>query len=81
MKKWSGKRDSNPRPLPWQGNALPLSYSRARSTNVSIALTSTKFTGIQSLCQIKMCIFLITFQQVLLRHVIYRVVTCKIARN
>lgn len=23
LKKWSGKRDSNPRPLPWQGNALP----------------------------------------------------------
>lgn len=22
-KKKSGKRDSNPRPLPWQGNALP----------------------------------------------------------
>ena len=22
-KVWSGKRDSNPRPLPWQGNALP----------------------------------------------------------
>lgn len=22
-KRWSGKRDSNPRPLPWQGNALP----------------------------------------------------------
>lgn len=63
-KKWSGKRDSNPRPLPWQGNALPLSYSRARSTNVSIALTSTKFTGIQSLCQMKMCVFLIIFQQV-----------------
>ena len=21
---WSGKRDSNPRPLPWQGNALPI---------------------------------------------------------
>lgn len=20
---WSGKRDSNSRPLPWQGNALP----------------------------------------------------------
>ena len=20
---WSGKRDLNPRPLPWQGNALP----------------------------------------------------------
>ena len=24
----SGKRDSNPRPQPWQGCALPLSYSR-----------------------------------------------------
>lgn len=23
MSHWSGKRDSNPRPLPWQGNALP----------------------------------------------------------
>lgn len=22
--KWSGKRDSNPQPLPWQGNALPI---------------------------------------------------------
>ena len=27
-KKWSGKRDSNSRHLPWQGNALPLSHSR-----------------------------------------------------
>ncbi len=27
-KKWSGKRDSNPRHQPWQGCALPLSYSR-----------------------------------------------------
>src|SRR5438067_3771789 len=25
---WSGKRDSNPPPRPWQGRALPLSYSR-----------------------------------------------------
>lgn len=25
---WSGKRDSNSRLLPWQGNALPLSHSR-----------------------------------------------------
>ena len=25
---WSGKRDSNSRPQPWQGYALPLSYSR-----------------------------------------------------
>ena len=28
LKNWSGKRDSNPRPSPWQGDALPLSYSR-----------------------------------------------------
>ena len=27
---WSGKRDLNPRPSPWQGDALPLSYSRIR---------------------------------------------------
>jgi hypothetical protein len=25
---WSGKRGSNPRHPPWQGGALPLSYSR-----------------------------------------------------
>jgi hypothetical protein len=28
MQNWSGKRDLNPRPSPWQGDALPLSYSR-----------------------------------------------------
>ena len=28
---WSGKRDSNSRRLPWQGNALPLSHSRRRA--------------------------------------------------
>ena len=28
--KWSGKRDSNSRPSPWQGDALPLSYSRKK---------------------------------------------------
>src|SRR5262249_16685874 len=27
-KVWSGRRDSNPRPRPWQGRALPLSYTR-----------------------------------------------------
>ena len=25
---WSGRRDSNPRPSPWQGDALPLNYFR-----------------------------------------------------
>src|SRR5512138_3437584 len=28
---WSGRWDSNPRPQPWQGCALPLSYARAPS--------------------------------------------------
>ena len=28
-KKWSGKRDLNPRLQPWQGCTLPLSYSRS----------------------------------------------------
>src|SRR4051794_24858341 len=28
---WSGRRDSNPRPQPWQGCALPLSYARSRA--------------------------------------------------
>src|ERR1700723_3548831 len=27
---WSGRRDLNSRPSPWQGDALPLSYSRLR---------------------------------------------------
>src|SRR5712691_2442617 len=27
-KKWSGRRGSNPRLSPWQGDALPLSHSR-----------------------------------------------------
>ena len=29
QKKWSERRDSNPRQPPWQGGALPLSYSRS----------------------------------------------------
>ena len=29
LKNWSGRRDSNPRPQPWQGCALPLSYARS----------------------------------------------------
>src|SRR5690606_28557214 len=29
LRNWSGRRDSNSRPQPWQGCALPLSYARA----------------------------------------------------
>ena len=30
LRPWSGRRDSNPRPPPWQGGALPLSHFRMR---------------------------------------------------
>ncbi len=35
LKKWSGKRDSNSRLRPWQGRALPLSYSRTFASDNS----------------------------------------------
>ena len=34
---WSGRRDLNSRPSPWQGDALPLSYSRFLVVFLSIA--------------------------------------------
>jgi hypothetical protein len=34
---WSGRRDSNPRPRPWQGRALPLSYTRIRDAAITRA--------------------------------------------
>ena len=40
---WSGRRGSNPRPRPWQGRALPLSYTRIRNrwrSDVAIKLTA-----------------------------------------
>ena len=41
---WSGRRGSNPRLRPWQGRALPLSYSRLR-------LDSTHYIGLQNSAQ------------------------------
>jgi hypothetical protein len=35
---WSGKRDSNPRPSPWEGDTLPLSYSRTFQENILLQL-------------------------------------------
>ena len=35
--RWSGKGDSNSRPSPWQGDALPLSYSRLSRTTISLS--------------------------------------------
>ena len=40
---WSGRRDSNPRPRPWQGRALPLSY--ARSGRYGGVFTASGFRG------------------------------------
>ena len=34
---WSGRRDSNPRPLPWQGSILPLNYFRFKQILPSFA--------------------------------------------
>ena len=34
LNKWSGKRESNSRHRPWQGRALPLSYSRIMETEI-----------------------------------------------
>src|SRR4030095_12210719 len=31
LESWSGRRGSNSRPRPWQGRALPLSYSRTQT--------------------------------------------------
>ena len=39
----SGKRGSNPRPLAWEANALPLSYSRLLSGKVIKILSETVF--------------------------------------
>ena len=33
---WSGRRDSNPRPPPWQGGVLPLNYFRVIKLNVRV---------------------------------------------
>ena len=40
---WSGRRDSNPRPRPWQGRALPAELlSRLAMANLSINLILQK---------------------------------------
>ncbi|SCA57237.1 hypothetical protein MTBPR1_40260 [Candidatus Terasakiella magnetica] len=34
--RWSGRGDSNARPKPWQGFALPLSYARLTSLAIYV---------------------------------------------
>ena len=46
---WSGRRDLNSRLRPWQGRALPLSYSRMANDNSSVWLKFVKFRLILTL--------------------------------
>ena len=39
--KWSGKRDSNPRPSAWKADALPLSYSRILAIRADVWLPNS----------------------------------------
>src|SRR5207249_10188049 len=39
---WSGRRDSNPRPPPWQGGALPRSHFRPRPNHYTCAQARRK---------------------------------------
>ncbi len=39
---WSGRRDSNPRPQPWQGCALPLSYTPQPWQGCALPLSYTR---------------------------------------
>ncbi len=41
---WSGKRGSNSRPQPWQGCALPLSYSRNLRSDILLKFISLSTT-------------------------------------
>ncbi len=51
--KWSGRRDSNPRPQPWQGCALPLSYARMKLLNFPRGLLINRKSF--SLIDIRLC--------------------------
>jgi hypothetical protein len=50
---WSGRRDSNPRPQPWQGCALPLSYARMRPPRSNAAWEGAHHTGLKGLCNVR----------------------------
>src|SRR5262245_35591618 len=39
LENWSGRWDSNPRPQPWQGCALPVSYTRDPAYPSALAKT------------------------------------------
>ena len=47
QKNWSGRRDSNSRPQPWQGCALPLSYARVSGPSISREQAASRLRGSQ----------------------------------
>ncbi len=44
----SGRRDLNPRPFPWQGNVLPLNYSRSMVPWAGHAPATSSFSETRS---------------------------------
>ncbi len=46
---WSGRRDLNSRPSPWQGDALPLSYSRLLNRVYRAGQTGSNRPGLASM--------------------------------
>ena len=47
-KRWSGRRDSNSRPSPWQGDALPLSHFRIMVEGDGFEPSKVVLTDLQS---------------------------------
>ena len=70
--KWSGKRDSNSRPPPWQGGALPLSYFRISQQKlfytVNDILSSSFLTWLHSKCLVPDCLIMIPKNLVPCQH-------------
>src|SRR6056297_3664029 len=46
--RWSGRRDSNSRPSPWQGDALPLSHFRILVEGEGFEPSKAQLTDLQS---------------------------------
>ena len=49
--KWSGKRDSNPRPSAWKADALPLSYSRTHYIGATLCVCPSSFGPVSALAE------------------------------
>ena len=49
--KWSGKRDSNPRPSAWKADALPLSYSRTHYVGATLCGCPSSFGPVSALAE------------------------------